>query len=115
MSDDNTNTEPDGSVELQFIYLESGTAQLHQVLHGGPSRVTLGFSIDGENNMSLIIGNLPYFDGDADLQINAAVELIDLIKSLVTSEDVKEAILENMEDADDAEEYEDDDIEDEEE
>lgn len=106
MSED--TTEDNGSIELQFVYAEGNTGQLHQVLHGGPSgRVTLGFSADVNSNMSLIIGNIPYFDGDPDQQIAAANELLDVIRELINSAEVKDAILENLEDMEDDEDRED--------
>lgn len=103
-----------GTVEMEFVYAESNIGKIRNIMHGGPTgRVTLEFSIDVAENISLIIGNIPYFDGDPDQQISAAVELIDLIKTLVTSDEVKDAILENMED--DSDELDDEEREDEEE
>lgn len=102
-----------GEISLRVAYMDGGTGFLTQVMHGGPtSKITLAFEYDaGKDSHDIIFGNIPSFGGDAQKQVDAMLEVIEVLRSIVASEEILENIRESLEEEADDEERELDDEE----
>ena len=101
----------DPSVELRIAYADGGTILQQTIIHGGPSQmISLGFTFKPfKGEMSVIVGNIPSFDGDAKKQVGAIKDILSILTNLFEDPQVVETIEQEMnEEADDHEEWEDD-------